>query len=82
MMTNCCKLIDAAAGRRCFPWPLAPRSAWPLLMLPPLLLLGATPRAVAQTMGFSVGFSTQVTRGTSVSSEGNCNRGEDTAFPQ
>jgi hypothetical protein len=69
MMTNCCKLIDAAAGRRCFPWPLAPRSAWPLLMLPPLLLLGATQRADAQTMGFSVGFSTQVTRGVSVSSE-------------
>lgn len=38
----------------------------------PLLLLGVlglAPRALAQTMGFSVGFSTQVTRGTSVSSE-------------
>ncbi len=69
MKTTYCKLIDAAAGRHCFPWHLAPRSAWPLLMLPPLLLLGATPRAVAQTMGFSVGFSSQVTRGVSVSSE-------------
>ena len=34
-----------------------------------LLLLGFAPQASAQTMGFSVGFSTQVTRGTSVSSE-------------
>jgi len=43
----------------------------PLLWLASLLLLGLgfAPRAAAQTLGFSVGFSTQVTRGTSVSSE-------------
>lgn len=41
--------------------------AW--LAAPLLLVLSFAPRASAQTLGFSVGFSTQVTRGTSVSSE-------------
>lgn len=39
----------------------------PPLLIGPLLLLA--PRASAQTIGFSVGFSTQMTRGTVVSSE-------------
>lgn len=50
---------------------LRSRPGLPMPWLAPLLLLllGFAPQASAQTIGFSVGFSTQMTRGTVVSSE-------------